>query len=99
MRKSLVVLILCASNVVFAQGYGRRPGAGQGNPGAGPGMGRTVTGAPYSGVEVRETSQRLANGNTINHKTETTVYRDGSGRTRTETTVTPRVRAGQTSSQ
>lgn len=99
MRKSLFVLIFSASSVLFAQGYGRRPGPGRGFPGEGPGMGRTVTGAPYSGVEVRETSQTLANGNVINRKTETIVYRDSNGRTRTENTVTPRTRAGQTSTQ
>ena len=53
----------------------------------GPGMGRTVTGAPYSGQEVTEESQTLANGNVITRKVQVNVYRDGSGRVRTERTV------------
>jgi hypothetical protein len=55
--------------------------------GFGPGVGRTVTGAPYSGVEVTEESQTLPNGNVINRKVQMAVYRDGSGRVRTERTV------------
>jgi hypothetical protein len=50
-------------------------------------MGRTVTGAPYSGQEVTEETQTLANGNVITHKVQANVYRDGSGRVRTERTV------------
>jgi hypothetical protein len=65
----------------------------------GPAGGRTVTGAPYSAVEVRESTQTLANGNVISHKSQTTIYRDSSGRTRTETTVQPRQGAGQTTAQ
>jgi hypothetical protein len=55
--------------------------------GFGPGMGRTVTGAPYSGQEVTEESQTLANGNVITRKIQTNVYRDSSGRVRIERTV------------
>jgi hypothetical protein len=62
----------------------------------GMGMGRTVTGAPYSGQEVTEETQTLANGNQISRKVSVNVYRDSSGRTRTERTVTEG-RTGQTS--
>jgi hypothetical protein len=55
--------------------------------GFGMGMGRTVTGAPYSGQEVTEESQTLANGNVISRKVQVSVYRDSSGRVRTERTV------------
>jgi len=58
-------------------------------------MARTVTGAPYSGVEVRESTQTLPNGNVITQKTQSNVYRDGMGRVRTETTLAPRRGPGQ----
>jgi len=45
-----------------------------------------VTGAPYSGVEVRSEQQTLANGNSIQRQESSNVYRDGQGRTRRETT-------------
>jgi hypothetical protein len=61
-----------------------------------PGMNRTVTGAPYSGVEVRESSQTLPNGNVIAQKTQSNVYRDSSGRVRTEMTVPEHRAPGQT---
>jgi len=63
-----------------------------------PGEGKTITGAPYTGVEVRETTETLANGNSIDRKVQTTIYRDSAGRVRTETTVPARGRAGQTAS-
>lgn len=45
---------------------------------------RVVTGAPYSADAVTETSQTMADGNTI-HRTDTTrIYRDSQGRTRRE---------------
>jgi hypothetical protein len=47
--------------------------------------GMTVVGAPYSGEEVSETSQTLADGTRIHRETKTTVYRDSQGRTRRET--------------
>jgi hypothetical protein len=47
--------------------------------------GMTVSGAPYSGEEVSETSQTLADGTRIHHENRTTVYRDSEGRTRRET--------------
>jgi hypothetical protein len=48
-------------------------------------MGRTVKGAPYSGTEVYETTQVLADGTRIHNETQTQVYRDGEGRVRRET--------------
>ena len=46
--------------------------------------GMTVVGAPYSGEEVSETNQTLADGTRIHRETKTTVYRDSQGRTRRE---------------
>ena len=47
--------------------------------------GTTVKGAPYSGEEVNQTDQMLADGTRIHRETRTTVYRDSEGRTRRET--------------
>src|ERR1039458_6989776 len=47
--------------------------------------GTTVKGAPYSGEEVNETNQMLADGTPIHRVHRTTVYRDSEGRTRRET--------------
>jgi len=103
MKKSLIVLGLCAAATLLAQGppAGRGPGRmGPGGPGGmmgmGPGLNRTVTGAPYSAQEVTETSQTLPNGNVISRKTQANVYRDSSGRVRTEMTVPARPSPGQT---
>jgi len=49
--------------------------------------GKVVTGAPYSAVVVTESKQTLGDGNTINRKVQTNVFRDGQGRTRRETTL------------
>jgi hypothetical protein len=46
--------------------------------------GQTVKGAPYSGEEVNETNQVLADGTRIHRENRTTVYRDSEGRTRRE---------------
>jgi hypothetical protein len=46
--------------------------------------GMTVAGAPYSGEEVNEINQTLADGTHIHHEMKTTVYRDSQGRTRRE---------------
>lgn len=54
-----------------------------------------VTGAPYSAVEVVQTTEPLADGNSINHKSQTVVHRDGQGRVRTEQTVTPPTSSGK----
>jgi hypothetical protein len=92
MKKSLIVLGLCATATLLAQGPppGRGPGrigVPGGMTGMAPGMGRTVTGAPYSGQEITEETQTLANGNVITRKVQVNVYRDSSGRVRTERTV------------
>jgi hypothetical protein len=47
--------------------------------------GMPVKGAPYSGEEVNETNQVLADGTRIHRETSATVYRDSEGRTRRET--------------
>ena len=47
--------------------------------------GMTVKNAPYSGEEVNETNQVLADGTRIHRETHATVYRDSEGRTRRET--------------
>src|SRR5664279_1203749 len=96
MKKSAIVLGLWVAATLFAQGPppGRGPGRmGPGGLGEMMGMGRggemarTVIGAPYSAVEVTESTQTLPNGNVISRTTQTSVYRDGQGRVRTETTL------------
>jgi hypothetical protein len=47
--------------------------------------GMTVKNAPYSGEEVSETNQVLADGTRIHRETWAMVYRDSEGRTRRET--------------
>src|SRR5271165_6693881 len=49
--------------------------------------GKVVTGAPYSAVAVTESQQALADGNTINRKVQSNVFRDSQGRVRRETTL------------
>jgi hypothetical protein len=49
--------------------------------------GKVVTGAPYSAVAVTESQQTLADGNTINRKVQSNVFRDSQGRVRRETTL------------
>src|SRR6059058_5646459 len=48
-------------------------------------MGKTVKGAPYSGVEVNESTQMLADGTRIHNESQTQVFRDSEGRMRRET--------------
>jgi len=48
---------------------------------------KVVTGAPYSAQAVTETTQVLADGNRIDRKEQSQVYRDGRGRTRREMTL------------
>jgi hypothetical protein len=50
--------------------------------------GKIVTGAPYTATAVTETKQTLSDGNTIDRKVQSTIYRDGQGRTRRDTTFT-----------
>jgi hypothetical protein len=47
-------------------------------------MSKTVKGAPYSAVEVNETTQMLADGTRIHNESQTQVYRDSEGRVRRE---------------
>jgi hypothetical protein len=49
---------------------------------------RVITGAPYSGEAVTETTQTLGDGNRIARKSVTRIYRDSDGRTRRETIST-----------
>ena len=49
--------------------------------------GKVVTGAPYSGSTLIETTQTLADGTTISRKTQATVFRDSQGRVRRETSL------------
>ena len=49
--------------------------------------GKVVKGAPFSAVATSETTQTLADGNHINRKTETNLYRDSLGRFRKEVTL------------
>lgn len=49
--------------------------------------GELVTNAPYSATAVEETTQTLADGNRIVHKSSDFVARDSQGRTRRETTL------------
>jgi hypothetical protein len=91
MKKLAFVAFLTAS-ALLAQPPGPPPGGRMGFGGRGPGFGpggfeRTVTGAPYSATEVSTSVQTLANGNTIQRSNSVTIYRDGQGRVRTETTV------------
>jgi len=66
-------------------------GFGPGGPEFGmPGQGRTVTGSPYSGLEVRDSQQTLPNGNVITNHSQSNVARDSSGRTRVESTLPAR---------
>ncbi len=48
-------------------------------------MGKTIKGAPYSGVEVNESTQMLADGTRIHNESQTQVFRDSEGRMRRET--------------
>src|SRR5271169_4601237 len=48
---------------------------------------KAVKGAPYSAEAVTETTQMLADGNRITHKSNASVYRDSAGRTRREETL------------
>jgi hypothetical protein len=49
--------------------------------------GKLVTGAPFSGVAVTESTQTLGDGNHITHKTQSNVFRDSQGRVRKEVTL------------
>jgi len=49
--------------------------------------GKVVTGAPFSGVAVSESTQTLADGNRITRKTQSNLFRDSQGRVRKEVTI------------
>jgi hypothetical protein len=49
--------------------------------------GKIVTGAPFSGVAVTESTQTLADGNHITRKTQSNLFRDSEGRVRKEVTL------------
>lgn len=85
MKKKLVLTVLLATAGLMAQPPGGPRGGRMGF--GGPDMGRTVTSAPYSAVEVRTEQQVLPGGNTIQRQTQTTIIRDSQGRVRTETEV------------
>jgi hypothetical protein len=88
MNTRVVISGLVAATALLAQAPGGPRGRGAMGPGFGPGRGfQTVTGAPYSGVEVRTSQQLLANGNLIQRQSQTNVYRDSQGRVRTEMTI------------
>jgi hypothetical protein len=98
MKKANAVLcfVLLPASALFAQGP---RGGGFGPMGRGPGMmggpPSVVTGAPYSAVEVVQSQETLADGNVIQRKRQTTVYRDSQGRVRTEETITPEASTGK----
>jgi hypothetical protein len=93
MNARVLIAGLVAAGSLLAQPpggpRGRGPmefgGGGPGGPGRG-GPVATVTGAPYSGVEVRTSQQVLAAGNVIQRTEQSNVYRDSQGRVRRETT-------------
>jgi hypothetical protein len=94
--------LLVPAFALFAQGPRGGPGGG---PMGGRGMGMMggpqalVTGAPYSAVEVVQTQETLADGNSITHNHQLNVFRDSQGRVRTEETITPRANSTSTSKQ
>lgn len=49
--------------------------------------GAVVAGAPYVAMATIESTQTLADGNTINRQTQISIFRDSQGRTRRETTI------------
>ena len=93
MNTRILVAGLVAACSLLAQppggprGRGPMGFGGPGGPGrGGPGPAETVTGAPYSAVEVRTSQQALATGGVILRTEQSTVYRDSQGRVRKETT-------------
>jgi len=91
-----LLFVLLSASPLLAQGPGG-PGGPGGRMGRGPGGGggALVTGAPYSAVEVVQSQETLADGNVITRKHQTNVYRDSSGRVRTEETITPDASTGK----
>jgi hypothetical protein len=99
MNKTIGMLcfVLLPASALLAQGP---RGGGPGGPmGRGPGMmggaPAVVTGAPYSALEVVQSQETLSDGNVIQRKRQTNVYRDSQGRVRTEETITPDASTGK----
>jgi hypothetical protein len=95
MNAKVLVAGLVVAGSLLAQQPGMPRGRGQMGMGGPGGQGRggispvaTVTGAPYSAVEVSTSQQVLAAGNTIQRQVQSNVYRDSQGRVRRETTST-----------
>lgn len=93
MNAKVLIAGLVAAGSLLAQppggprGRGPMEFGGPGGPGrGGPGPVETVTGAPYSGVELRTSQQVLAAGGVILRTEQSNVYRDSQGRVRRETT-------------
>ncbi|MGD1068770.1 MAG: hypothetical protein ABSB15_01410 [Bryobacteraceae bacterium] len=96
MKKSILCLVVALSaSALFAQGPRGFEFGGRGM-GMFAGPHALVTGAPYSAVEVVQTQETLADGNSITNQHQTTVYRDTSGRIRTEETIAPHGSGEQT---
>ena len=57
--------------------------------GFGPDMSQPVTGAPYSAVQTTQFTQKLPDGNIIQHTDQSSVYRDAQGRVRIDHSYTP----------
>ena len=88
--------LLAAPLAALAQGpgggerrFGPPPGMAFGERG-GPGEGQVVKGAPFKATALSESTQALADGNTIVHKDSALTYRDADGRTRREVTLPAR---------
>src|SRR5450759_2072278 len=96
MNAKVLIAGLVAAGSLLAQppggprGRGSMEFGGPGGPGGpgrgGPGPVETVTGAPYSGVELRTSQQVLAAGGVILRTEQSNVYSDSQGRVRRETT-------------
>jgi hypothetical protein len=80
----LVLATILTSAVALAQGrFGEMHVMGM----HGMNPGQVVAGAPFSGQEVTTQTETLANGTHITHTTTSQFYRDASGRTRVERTI------------
>ncbi len=101
---------LVFAGVLAAAGFttglmAQRPGMPAGPMGFGGFMGRglggfpfkTITGAPFSALQTRQSQRTLADGNQIQRQETAKLYRDSSGRFRTDATFTvPASGGGQT---
>src|SRR5438309_11915911 len=99
MKNTRVALL--AGLLASALSYGQEGGPPPGHPGFGPrggfigkgehGFGRhpgkVVTGAPYSATATSQSTQTLADGNTISHTNTSQISRDSFGRTYERQTI------------